>query len=127
MITPFYAAILGLLFVVLSFRTIKSRRAQKVAVGHGDDKQLLRAIRVHGNFAEYVPFALLLIYMLEQKGSHELLIHALCLLLLLGRSLHAYGVGQLKENFRFRVLGMMMTFAAIISACTGLLGISVLG
>lgn len=126
MITPMYAAMLGLIFVALSAKTIKTRRRQKVAIGHGDDTEVLRACRVHGNFAEYVPFALLLIFMLEQKGSHDLLIHGLCVVLLVGRVVHAYGVSQVQENFRFRVMGMAMTFMTIVSACTGLLGVGVI-
>ena len=60
-ITAFYASLLALLFVFLSFRVIGWRRLKKVEIGHGDDNQLLRRMRVHANFAEYVPFTLLLI------------------------------------------------------------------
>ncbi len=60
-ILPVYAALLALLFVLLSIRTIRTRHSRKVALGHGDDPAMLRAMRVHANFAEYVPLALLLI------------------------------------------------------------------
>jgi uncharacterized membrane protein YecN with MAPEG domain len=63
LITPFYAAFLGLGFVTLSILTLRLRRKFKIALGDGGNKQLLRAIRVHSNFAEYVPLALILIYM----------------------------------------------------------------
>ena len=56
-----YAALLALLFVALSWRTIGLRRRYCVAVGDGGQPELLRAMRVHANFAEYVPLALLLI------------------------------------------------------------------
>jgi len=59
-ILPVYAALLALLFVLLSIRTIRTRHSRKVALGHGDDPAMLRAMRVHANFAEYVPLALLL-------------------------------------------------------------------
>ena len=64
-ILPVYAALLALLFVLLSIRTIRTRHSRKVALGHGDDPAMLRAMRVHANFAEYVPLALLLIYFVE--------------------------------------------------------------
>jgi uncharacterized membrane protein YecN with MAPEG domain len=37
-ITPYYAAILALLFIVLSVRTIKTRREHKIAIGDGGKK-----------------------------------------------------------------------------------------
>ncbi|MEH8130210.1 MAPEG family protein [Aeromonas veronii] len=54
-ILPVYAALLALLFVLLSIRTIRTRHSRKVALGHGDDPAMLRAMRVHANFAEYDP------------------------------------------------------------------------
>lgn len=111
-----YAALLALLFVALSWRTIGLRRRYRVAVGDGGQPELLRAIRVHANFAEYVPLALLLIALVEIGGSPAWLVHGLGLALLVARYAHAWGVSQTKEDFRFRVAGMMLTF--------GVLGIS---
>ena len=65
LITPLYASLLAIIFVVLSVRTILVRRAAGIAIGAGSDIRLERALRAHGNFAEYVPLALLLIYFLE--------------------------------------------------------------
>lgn len=48
-----YAAVLGLLFAALSVRTLLLRRRLRVALGDGGDERLLRAMRVHANFAEY--------------------------------------------------------------------------
>ena len=116
MITPFYAAVIALLFVLLSVRTLLLRRKLKVAIGHGAQPELERAARVHANFAEYVPIALLLIFFLEISTDSGRLIHILCALLLIGRLAHAYGVSQVQENYRYRVFGMALTFTAIISA-----------
>ncbi len=115
--TPLYAALLGLIFVVLSIRTIRLRRRYRVAIGDGDNEPLRRAARVHANFAEYVPLALLLVYFVETGGGPALLTHALCVALVCGRLSHAYGVSQPRENFRFRVAGMVLTFSVIIAAC----------
>lgn len=120
-IVPVYAALLGLIFVYLSMRVIKARRQEKVAVGTGGNLIVERAMRVHANFAEYVPFTLLLFAFVEQKGVHPLLVHFLCLLLLTGRIVHLYGVSKQNEIFRFRVVGMTMTFAAIMIACMTLI------
>lgn len=125
-ITPFYAALLGLAFFLISGRTIKLRRQLKIAIGAGGNPTLHRAMRVHGNFAEYTPLSLLLIFMLELQGAHFLIIHLFGLCLLLGRLVHAGGVSQEKEDYRFRVFGMLMTFAALVGSAVGLLVLYVL-
>ena len=75
--TGLYAALLGLLFVVLSVRTLRLRRNLRIAVGDAGNPKMLRAMRVHSNFAEYIPLSLLLIYLAEAQGANGLLIHAL--------------------------------------------------
>lgn len=118
---PLYAALLALLFVALSIRTLRLRRRLRIGIGDAGNEQMLRAMRVHSNFAEYVPLTLFLIYLAEVQGAHALFIHALGLCLLAGRLSHAYGVSQANENYTFRVVGMSMTFASLISASAYLL------
>ncbi len=120
-VTPLYAALLGLVFIALSIRTIRLRRRYRVGVGDGNHAELQRAARVHANFAEYVPLALLLIYFAETGGGPLPLIHVLAIALLCGRLLHAYGVSQVRENYRYRTAGMVLTFSVIITACLFLL------
>lgn len=122
MIVPAYAAVLALVFVALSFRTLGLRRSKGIAIGTADDPELTRAMRVHSNFAEYVPIALILLFFLESRTNGTTLIHILCALLIVGRVVHAYGVSQAEENFRFRVTGMVLTLGTIISASIRLLG-----
>ena len=121
LITPLYAAILGLLFVVLTFRTLRLRRNLKIALGDGEQPVLTRAIRVHSNFAEYVPISLLLIFFLELETGAGFWVHLLCVALVIGRSIHAYGVSQVEENYRLRVTGMALTMGVIIAASLQLL------
>lgn len=120
-VTPIYAALLALLFVFLSLRTIRLRRRHRVTLGDGDNPDLRRAMRAHANFAEYVPFALLLVYCVEGEGAHPALVHALGLALLAGRLLHAWGVSQPREDFRFRVTGMVLSFGVLLTAALLLL------
>ena len=82
-------------------------------------------MRVHANFAEYVPLSLLMIYFVEQSGVYAWFTHALCLGLLLGRLSHAYGVSQVKENFRFRVAGTSSTFAVLMACAAHLLWVQI--
>jgi len=115
-ITPLYASVLAILFVALSVRTLRMRHRLKIAVGDAGNQALLRAIRVHSNFAEYVPLSLLLISFVEMSGASALLVHFLGLCLLVGRAVHAYGVSRLNENYAFRVAGMAMTFTTLMGA-----------
>ena len=115
-VTPLYAALLGLLFIALSIRTIGLRRRFRVAIGSGRKALLQRAMRVNANFAEYVPLALLLIYFVELHDGPRLHIHLMGSALIGGRLLHAWGVSQEQENFRYRTAGMALTFSVMLIA-----------
>ncbi len=121
LITPAYAAIFAFIFVALSVRTLRLRGQLRVAIGHGNEPKLERAARAHANFAEYVPISILLIYFLEIHTVSSIWIHLLCTVLLVGRIVHAYGVSQVSEDHRYRVTGMSLTFAVIISVSIGIL------
>src|SRR6185295_12789702 len=120
-ILPLYAALFALLFVALSVRTLRLRRTLRIAIGDSGNETMLRAMRVHSNFAEYVPFSLLLILLVEMQAAPPVLVHALCLCLLVGRLSHAFGVSQLKENYRYRVVGMILTFTTLAASAVYLI------
>lgn len=116
-----YAALLALIYVYLAIRAIGARRRAKLALGTGGDAALQRAVRVHGNFAEYAPFGLLLILLVGLAGWGAWAVHLLGALLLAGRAVHAYGVSQEQENFRYRIVGMMTTFGVLVGSALLLL------
>lgn len=120
-ILPVYASLLAVLFVFLSVRTIRARRSLLIGIGHAENPAMLRAMRVHANFAEYVPFALILIYFVESALARPILVHALGAALLVGRLSHAFGVSREPEDFRFRVFGMVLTFTVMLISATYLL------
>ena len=124
--SPIYAAILGLIFFFLSLRVVRLRQSQRIIIGTKGNEALERAIRVHGNFSEYVPLTLLLLLMLELKSANFLLVNTLGIMLLAGRCIHAWGVSQEKEDFRFRSIGMVTTFLTIVIASISLIVLSVL-
>lgn len=115
-ITLFYAGLLALWFFVLSFRVISVRRSGNISLGDGGDAMLLRRIRAHGNFAEYVPLVLLLMGLLESSGVNGWMLHVVGALLLVGRLLHGYAISFTAQFMLGRVAGMMMTFAALLIA-----------
>jgi len=115
-VLPLYAALFALLYVGLSVRTLRLRRTLRIAIGDSGNEMMLRDMRVHSNFAEYVPFSLLLILLVEMQAASPVLVHALCLCLLVGRLSHAFGVSQIKENYRYRVCGMVLTFTTLVAS-----------
>ena len=121
MIWPVYAALLGVMFVLLSIRTLRIRRRLKVAVGDGGDALMLRAMRVHANFAEYVPLGLLLIAGVEVLSAPPALVHGLGIVLLTGRLTHAFGVSQEAEVYLYRVTGMALTFTCYLMASAAII------
>lgn len=112
-ITALYASLMVPLFLVLAARVIRARRGARVAVGDGGDGTLMRRMRVHANFAEYVPLALLLLALAESLGTNVWLLHGLGIALLGARLSHAFGMSQAAENFTFRVAGVVTTFGVL--------------
>ena len=110
--TSIYAGLCGLLMAWLAIQTIKVRRANKVKLGDGGIFELQSAIRAQGNFAEYMPITIILLFLLEHNGAPALLIHVIGLAFLYGRWTHAQGL--LKDNLRKRVTGMGYTLNILI-------------
>ena len=119
--TALYAALLALLGCALAVRVLMLRLRLQASLGDGGDPRLRRAVRAHGNFAEYVPLALLLMLLLELNGAGAWLLHAGGILLLVSRAVHAYGVSQLRERLAWRLAGMVGTFTVLSFGAAGLL------
>lgn len=113
-ITALYASLLALVFLVLSFNIIRLRFKLKVGVGDGGERTLTKAIRVHGNFSEYVPFALILLASYELGGADNLWLHILGSSLLLARILHAIGLSKSIGTTMPRLVGMILTFLVML-------------
>jgi uncharacterized protein len=124
-ITALYAGLLMPLFVVLSVRVILQRRDARVALGDGGDASLLRVMRVHANFAEYVPLTLVLMALAESLRTSVLLLHAMGIALVAGRAIHAIGVSQVREAFALRVTGVATTLTVMIVAGVACLYVAV--
>jgi hypothetical protein len=75
MITALYAAILALLLTALAINVTVNRAKLKVLLGDGGNPQMLRMARIHGNAAEYVPIAVLLMGLYELDGGLPLALH----------------------------------------------------
>lgn len=113
MYTGLYAGLCGLLFIWLSWRVIVERQRTKVGLGDGGDADLQRAIRVHANFVEYTPFALLLLLLAEMTVADAMLVHLFGTVLFVSRVLHAQGLGATAGYSRGRYFGTLGTWIVI--------------
>ena len=100
-ITAMYAGLLAIVLIVLSFRVIGVRRAEKISLGDGANRDLLSRIRAHANFTEYTPMALILIGLLESLKGPAPAVHGLGAALVLGRVAHAYALSQARQSWLF--------------------------
>jgi hypothetical protein len=86
-VTLFSAAVLAIVFVVLSVRVALARVRTKLSLGDGSSllinvgkeaeaPALLIASRSQANFAEYVPLSLLLLGLIESGGGAQWLMLA---------------------------------------------------
>ena len=113
-ITMITAGLLALLYFRLSTQVIGTRRSAQVSLGTGGDELLERRIRAHGNFAEYTPFILLLIGLLELNGAPIWGVAIVAVMLMAGRLLHAFALSSLTRRMKCRVWGMGLTFGALL-------------
>lgn len=118
-----YVAILALLFLGLSARIANRRRLMREGKAV-DAASTERGIRAQVNFAEHVPFALLLIWLLGAVGTSLWLVHLLGLFLVVGRIAHVYGLlveEPQKTTYHYRAFGMALTYLVFAVASIGLL------
>jgi uncharacterized protein len=108
-----YGALITLMGVALTYLVINQRRTKLIGMGDGGDKAAARFIRVHGNFCENAPFALAMLVLVALTGGSAWALHAIGILFLLGRGLHAFGLSQSGGSSVGRVSGMILTHLAL--------------
>jgi len=112
-VTPLYAALLTLWFVLLSVRVVNLRR-RGLAFGDSGDIGITRIIRAQANFAEYVPLALLLMGFLEVSRHSIYLLHALGVILVVARLFHGLALSFGWQVGFGRVAGATLTFIVLV-------------
>ena len=114
-ITLLYAGLLSLWLLVLSARVI-AIRSQGISLGDGGNPVLLRRIRAHGNFAEYVPMILVMMGFLEINHLSALWIHVFGTTLVIGRLLHGYAL-SFSESFKIGRVGGTVLTLTLLAVC----------
>lgn len=111
-----WSGLLGLLYLALAGLVVRHRYRAKVGIGDGGDPALARAIRVHANFAEYVPLTLVLLLLLALAGWGSLHIHVLAGALFAARAAHAVGMAGSDGPSLGRAAGILATWGVLAAA-----------
>jgi uncharacterized membrane protein YecN with MAPEG domain len=123
-VTSWVAATCGIMLVALSLNVIRLRWAHRVLIGNNNNETILRANRAQANFLEYVPMALIMMGLLEARGTDHDALNMLGIVLLIARASHAYSIlfhetwqsdAQLLKRIPFRSLGMIGTFYVLFT------------
>ena len=115
-ITALYAALNALIMIALALLVVRQRGRAKVGIGDKGDHELALAIRAHGNNVEYVPYALVLLLLVELGAWPAWVVHTLGLVLTVGRIAHGYGISRSAGTSPGRAVGMLCTWGMILVA-----------
>ncbi len=106
----------------LAYRVSANRQRSNVLTGTGDDSGLYNANRAHVTNVEYTPIILIGLIGLHLLSGSIYVIHAVGLLLTVGRILHAMGLSSAEtQSTPPRLIGTVMTWAAQLVAAVGCL------
>lgn len=120
-ITGLYAALQALIALGLQLPIGRMRIARDTAIHDGGNQDLAVAIRRHANWAEHVPFALLLIGLLELNGAGASFLHTLGIVLLVARLSHPLGLNAKTAKNPLRSTGAFGTILVYLAAAGSLL------
>ena len=121
-ITALYAGILTVFSLVLSGKAGGFRGKTGISILHGEpsNMDLAQRVRVHQNFLEYVPMALILMGIIEVNGGNATFLHVFGVVLIISRVAHAIGLKHDNMAHPGRVIGaggtFLMSFAAAVYA-----------
>ena len=122
-ISILFTIIFIIFYLILTIITIKARKSTKVAYGDEGNKELIKAVRAHGNFFEFTVFFIISSFLLEILDANQIYVLFINIVFLLGRISHAYSM--LKEKIIFRMIGMMATLVSYAINCIYLLYLDV--
>lgn len=115
MITALYLGLFGFALAFLFLRVVRLRWTQKVSLGDGGNIMLQRAISVHRNFIETVPYIIILMFFVEQAGYPGTVIHVMGAVMIVSRILHFMGITYPDNKGNFRVLGSVVFIIMLLT------------
>jgi len=114
-VTAVFAAVLGLLLVVLSLFVSRHRLRLKQNLGVSEDIDFQATVRAQANLVEYAPIGLIMLAIAELNGVSGTLIYWTGLGFVVGRLLHAFGMINGRGGPHMaRMAGILLTWLAIV-------------
>ncbi|MFN2360456.1 MAG: MAPEG family protein [Marinobacter sp.] len=121
-VSAVFAAVLGLLLIVLSILVSRFRLKYKKNMGVTDDRDFEAAVRAHGNLVEYAPLGLIMLAIAELNGVASGLVYWTGMAFVVGRILHAFGMINGRGGPHIaRLTGILLTWASILAIAVLLL------
>ena len=112
-ITGLYVSLGVLLVLILAVRVVQRRWTTRIGIGDGDDQELRKRIRAHGNAVEYLPIGLLALLLLDLDGTTPLVLHTCGIALLVARIAHAFGLSRTGGTSPERFFGIALTLLTL--------------
>jgi hypothetical protein len=122
-ITLFYAALLAIFALALSFKAGSFRGKTGISVLFGDpaNMELAEKVRRHQNFLEYVPMLLIVMGAIELNGGSSTFLYVVGALLIVVRIAHAAGLKRDNMAHPGRLVGAAGTaLLTLVTAGYGL-------
>jgi len=95
----------------LALRVGRARHSASVSIGDGGNLKLIARMRAHANFAEYTPFVLILIGLIELTAGTSIWLWAVAAIFLLARVAHPLGMDGLRYA---RAIGIVLTLLIML-------------
>tara|TARA_B100001093_G_scaffold458654_1_gene471222 strand:+ start:47 stop:448 length:402 start_codon:yes stop_codon:yes gene_type:complete len=117
MVTQLYASLATGFFLLLTVRIFGIRGNplfKFISYGNENEEVIHRAVRGHGNFIEYAPLFFILLYIAEEAGTHNHILHSLAIMFMVGRLMHGILFSfMLRNSLVLRGGGMFLTLLAL--------------
>ncbi|MDO6415874.1 MAPEG family protein [Sphingomonas sp. BIUV-7] len=112
-ITTTMAGAATILNLWLAVRAAQVRVQGKIMIGDGGNPKMLARSRAHGNFTEYTPFFLILLFLIEYARGPESWLWGISVLFILARIAHPLGLERPAPN-RLRAGGILVTWLILL-------------
>lgn len=122
----FWSGLLLFVLIALSVNVVISRNRHRVLLGDGGVEPMNIAVRAFGNAAEYIPIGIGAMILMALLSAPIWLMHVVGVLLFIGRAVHPFGLSATGRPRPARLIGMVLTYAALVTAAVNLVAGSLL-
>ncbi|MBP0617558.1 MAPEG family protein [Jiella mangrovi] len=121
-----YAGLNGAILIWLAVQTGLIRNQEKVFMGDGGNARMIRVMRGHANAIEFIPITLICMTLAALLGTSAVILHALGIMLTVGRFIHALHFTAADAPMWQRMAGTGLSFLAMGGAAVMALGSGVM-